>query len=155
MRWRKAGYFWTGNSRGKIGLNICANVLIKGMEERAARCAAGLLGEFRPEIFQALADPNRLTLLCRLAVASEARTVTELSNCCGVHISGVSRHLTTLRRAGIVSARKEGREVRYRLESRSLCATLRHYAAALEEAVRQGRRAARRTNRRKVRKQAR
>jgi ArsR family transcriptional regulator len=84
-----------------------------------------------PELFKALADPNRATLVVRLGDGSA--TVTEASDCCPVDVSVVSRHLRTLRSAGIVTATKEGREVRYHVEHRALADRLRDIADALEQ----------------------
>ena len=86
-----------------------------------------------PELFKALADPNRATLIVRLGGKGGPVTVTEASDCCPVDVSVVSRHLRTLRSAGIVTATKEGREVRYRVEHRALAARLREIADALEQ----------------------
>ncbi len=86
-----------------------------------------------PVIFRALGDPTRLTLLARLASASGPRTVTELSSCCGVHLSGVSRHLKMLHDAALIRSERRGREVRYRLDCGALTATLRGMADALEQ----------------------
>jgi DNA-binding transcriptional ArsR family regulator len=86
-----------------------------------------------PDLFKALADPNRATLVARLGEAGESATVTEASDCCPVDMSVVSRHLQTLRSAGIVTATKQGREVRYRVEHRALAARLREIADALEQ----------------------
>jgi DNA-binding transcriptional ArsR family regulator len=90
-------------------------------------------GSLDPEVFRALGDSVRLLLVARLANAARSLTVTEVSSCCGVHLSGVSRHLKILRDAGIVTAQKDGREVRYTLECGELAATLRVIAAALDE----------------------
>lgn len=60
-------------------------------------CRAALAENLRPELFRALCDPNRIAVISRLATAAGPLTVTEISSCCGVHISGVSRHLATLR----------------------------------------------------------
>ena len=49
----------------------------------------------------------RLALLGRLAMAREPLTVTEVADCCGVHLSGVSRHLKMLHGAG--SWKRSGR----------------------------------------------
>lgn len=84
------------------------------------------------ELLTALADPQRLVLVCNLAGRAEPATVTEASTCCGVHLSGVSRHLAQLKRAGVVEARKVGREVLYSLRQRELAATLRQVADWLE-----------------------
>ncbi len=95
-------------------------------------CRTALAESFRPELFKALCDPNRIAVVCRLATASRPLTVTEVSDCCGVHLSGVSRHLATLRDAGVIRAEKHGREVRYELDSERLTTTLRGLADALE-----------------------
>ena len=86
-----------------------------------------------PAIFRALGDPTRLALLARLASTSGPLTVTELSSCCGVHLSGVSRHLKMLRDAALIQPERQGREVRYRLDCAALTATLRGMADALEQ----------------------
>jgi DNA-binding transcriptional ArsR family regulator len=86
-----------------------------------------------PELFKALADPNRATLIVRLGAKGGTATVTEASDCCPVDLSVVSRHLRTLRSAGIVTATKEGREVRYHVEHGALAARLRDIADALEQ----------------------
>lgn len=83
-------------------------------------------------VFRALGDPTRLALLARLASAPEPLTVTELSSCCGVHLSGVSRHLKLLNEARLISAERQGREVRYQLECGHLTEVLRGMADALE-----------------------
>jgi ArsR family transcriptional regulator len=87
---------------------------------------------FDPELFRALGDETRLALVARLANATGPLTVTEAAECCGVHLSGVSRHLAALRKAGIVDARKQGREVRYSLDCGALALVLRDLADALE-----------------------
>jgi len=85
-----------------------------------------------PEMFRALGDPTRLALLARLVSSSGPQTVTELSDCCGVHLSGVSRHLKMLRDADLISAERSGREVLYDLDCTALAGTLRNLADALE-----------------------
>ena len=93
---------------------------------------AGVTRQWSPEVHRALADPNRLALLVRLATASRPLSVTQLTDCCGVHISGVSRHLALLREAGLVRCRRDGREVRYDLDLEALTARLRGLADAIE-----------------------
>ena len=96
-------------------------------------CTSTLESHFDPEIFRALGDATRLALIARLARAAEPMTVTEAATCCGVHLSGVSRHLAALRNAGLVEARKRGREVRYTIDCGALAGTLRSMADALEK----------------------
>ncbi|HSG79065.1 MAG TPA: metalloregulator ArsR/SmtB family transcription factor [Acidimicrobiia bacterium] len=85
-----------------------------------------------PDLFRALGDPNRATLIAHLGEDGGSSTVTEASECCPVDLSVVSRHLRTLRTAGVVTAHKEGREVHYRVEHRALASRLREIADALE-----------------------
>jgi ArsR family transcriptional regulator len=91
-----------------------------------------LADHLKPDLFRALSDPSRLEVLRRLAGASIPQTVTEIADCCGVHISGVSRHLALLRQTGVVQAEKSGREVRYRLDCNHVTQTLRGLADALD-----------------------
>lgn len=96
-------------------------------------CSTALAAHLRPELFQALCDPTRLALLARLATAPEAVTVTEAAGCCGVHLSGTSRHLAILKSAGVVRAERQGREVRYELDCDTLVGALRGLADAIED----------------------
>ena len=94
------------------------------------------------DLFQALCDPVRIALVAHLASCGRPVTVTEASSCCGIHFSGVSRHLALLRRAGVVRAEKHGREVHYALEANALVSTLRRLADAIESCWEEGQRAA-------------
>ena len=104
-------------------------------------CATALDECLEPELFQALCDPVRLSLVAHFAASGEPLTVTEASRCCGIHFSGVSRHLGMLKRAGVVQAEKRGREVYYRLEVEALASTRRGLADALEACWKESRRA--------------
>jgi ArsR family transcriptional regulator len=71
------------------------------------------------EIFRALADPVRLELLAYVAAHGPI---------CGCHLeerlgysqSRVSKHLSTLRRAGLVRSRRDGTWVYYELDEQAL-----------------------------------
>jgi DNA-binding transcriptional ArsR family regulator len=65
------------------------------------------------DVFAALADPNRRHLV--EALAREEATATELAADLPVTRQAVAKHLSALREAGLVDARREGRETRYRL----------------------------------------
>lgn len=104
-------------------------------------CADALEEHLEPHLFQALCDPVRLSLVAHLAASGRPLTVTEASQCCGIHFSGVSRHLGLLKRAGVVQAEKHGREMHYELEVSALTATLRGLADALERCWEEGQRA--------------
>lgn len=106
-----------------------------------AACRTALEDHLQADFFQALCDPVRLALVAHLAASGRPLTVTDASECCGIHFSGVSRHLAILKRAGIVQADKQGREVHYRLEMSALVSTLRGVADALEACAGQGERA--------------
>lgn len=80
--------------------------------------------------FQALSDGNRLRILWRLTDGE--RCVCELAEALDLGQSLLSFHLKTLREAGLVRARKEGRWMHYRLEPGSLEPLLR-FLLALEE----------------------
>jgi len=99
-------------------------------------CAEALARHLRPELFRALCDPSRLSLLVRLASTSEPMNVSAASDCCGVHVSGTSRHLRTLERAGVVTAERRGREVVYRLAAGEIVSALRGVADAIEDCCR-------------------
>jgi len=85
-----------------------------------------------PAFFRALGEPTRLAVVARLACAGRPLTVGEVADCCGVHLSGVSRHLGVLHRAGLVSVSRKGREAHYSLNREVLTRELRALADALE-----------------------
>jgi DNA-binding transcriptional ArsR family regulator len=78
------------------------------------------------DVFLAVADPTRRALLDRLRAGSAP--VAELAEGFRMSRPAVSKHLTVLRRAGLVRERREGRQRRYRLEP----APLREVAAWAE-----------------------
>jgi DNA-binding transcriptional ArsR family regulator len=96
------------------------------------RYIEALSRHLNPGIFKALGDETRVRLLARVACARAPMTVSEAASCCGVHLSGVSRHLKLLKDAGLVEAVRQGREVRYRACCAELAALLRGLAEALE-----------------------
>lgn len=69
--------------------------------------------ESRAAIIKALAHPTRLYMLERLQ--ERPHCVCELTELIGADKSTVSKHLTLLRTAGIVSCEKRGTEVHYAL----------------------------------------
>ncbi|GLZ80835.1 transcriptional regulator [Actinorhabdospora filicis] len=66
------------------------------------------------EVLAAMADPTRRALLDSLAAGGEA-SATALSTGLPVTRQAVVKHLAVLERAGLVTPRREGREVRYAL----------------------------------------
>jgi DNA-binding transcriptional ArsR family regulator len=80
------------------------------------------------EVLAALADPTRRRLLDLLA-ALGAATATSLAAELPVSRQAVVKHLAVLDQAGLVSAERAGREVRYTVRSQPLDATARWMAA--------------------------
>lgn len=72
----------------------------------------------KQDVFQAIADPTRRSLL-RLLDEGEM-PVTALSGHFAMSRTAVSKHLRVLQGAGLVHERKVGRETRYRLDPEPL-----------------------------------
>ncbi len=70
-------------------------------------------------VFRALADPTRRAVYERLAGGDEI-TVADLTRDSGVTQGAVSQHLKTLKQAGLVSERPDGRRVFYRAQPKGL-----------------------------------
>ncbi len=69
------------------------------------------LSEVKAELFKALAHPARIRAL-EVLVEGE-RSVGELQPLVGIELSHLSQQLGVLRRAGLVTTRKEGSTVHY------------------------------------------
>ena len=69
-------------------------------------------------VFRALADPSRRAIFERLTRGEAA--VKDLTARFDISQPAVSQHLATLRRAGLVSERREGRLVYYLVEPKGL-----------------------------------
>jgi DNA-binding transcriptional ArsR family regulator len=78
-------------------------------------------------VFAALADPTRWRVLTLIAERGEG-TATTLAGDLPVSRVAVVKHLAVLDRAGLVEARREGREVRYTVRPEQLDATARWMA---------------------------
>jgi DNA-binding transcriptional ArsR family regulator len=70
------------------------------------------------KVFQALADPSRRAILESLMRGEAA--VKDLTSRFDISQPAVSQHLATLRDAGLVYGRREGRCVYYRVEPRGM-----------------------------------
>lgn len=71
------------------------------------------------KVFKALADPTRRAIFERLSREGE-QTVHALTAPSGVSQPAVSKHLGTLKSAGLVRDRRHGRETFYRADSQGL-----------------------------------
>jgi len=70
-------------------------------------------------VMRALADPTRRTVFEQVVSADEI-TVVELTRGSGVTQGAISQHLKTLKLAGLVAERPEGRKVYYRARPEGL-----------------------------------
>ena len=90
----------------------------------------------RDQVFHALADPSRRAIFESLARGEAA--VKDLTARFDISQPAVSQHLATLRGAGLVTGRREGRSVYYRVDPRGLQPLLdwiAHYRAFWTEHV--------------------
>jgi DNA-binding transcriptional ArsR family regulator len=88
--------------------------------------------EARARVIKAMAHPARLIILDELAAHGE-RCVCELTELVGTDMSTVSRHLSQLRNAGLVSDEKRGTLVYYRLRVKCLTSFFSCVEAVLEQ----------------------
>ena len=79
------------------------------------------------EVLAAMADPTRRELLEDLAARGEG-TATALADGLPITRQAVVKHLAVLDRAGLVAARRRGREVRYVARPEGVAATARWLA---------------------------
>lgn len=75
------------------------------------------------DVLKAIANGARLLLVCQLAGGE--RTVGELQGAVGLSQSSVSQHLALLREHHVVSPRREGQSVYYRLASPEVAALIK------------------------------
>jgi ArsR family transcriptional regulator len=73
---------------------------------------SGPLSELKSDLFRALAHPARVAVLEVLGSDGE-RSVSELQPLVGIEASHLSQQLGILRRAGLVTTRKDGSQVFY------------------------------------------
>jgi len=71
------------------------------------------VNEAKSRIFKALAHPTRLHLLEKIYF--EAMCVSDLMEGLDADVSTISRHLSVLKRAGVVEDEKKGTQVFYKL----------------------------------------
>ena len=98
----------------------------------AGKCCLGIEEALQTKFFKALCDPCRVSILICLARAGEPSTVSEAAASCPCDMSVVSRHLATLREAGILDCEKRGKQVYYSVRFAEFVSTLRCMADAIE-----------------------
>lgn len=90
--------------------------------------------EGRARILKALAHPSRIFIVDKLA--EKPYCVCELTEMIGADTSTVSKHLSILKSAGIISDRKEGTTVYYSLEAPCLLKFIGCVEAVIEQNIR-------------------
>jgi ArsR family transcriptional regulator len=98
----------------------------------AAACCGPIDTLLKPDLFKALCDPTRAGLVACIAKCGRPCSVSEVAACCSVDTSVVSRHLSTLEKAGVLVSEREGRVVRYSVRYAGLSGTLRALADAID-----------------------
>lgn len=88
------------------------------MEGQARRAA---------EFLRSLASEHRLLILC--ALAEGERSVGELATLLGIAQPNASQHLFKLKSEGLVTARREGQTIYYRIASRHVKPIIGHLHA--------------------------
>ena len=86
-------------------------------------------------VMRALADPTRRSVFQRISRSDEI-TVAELTRGSGVTQGAISQHLKSLKQAGLVAERPEGRNVFYRARPEGLeplADWMNHYGAFWRE----------------------
>lgn len=89
-----------------------------------------------PDTLKALAEPARARLLSCLLQCGRPCSVTELAECSSSDFSMVARHLATMQRAGLLTAKKVGRTVWYSADAAALTGRFRDLADAVAELTR-------------------
>lgn len=74
------------------------------------------------KLLKALANPDRLLLLCHLVQLE--RSVAELGDLAGIAQPSLSQQLSVLRAEGLVATRREGKSIFYRIEAPAVHAVL-------------------------------
>ena len=81
------------------------------------------LAEAIADLLRTLGQPERLKIL--LAIGQQEACVCHLEAALGLRQAYISQHLMALRQAGLVTARRDGRNIYYRLEDPSLLSFIR------------------------------
>jgi ArsR family transcriptional regulator len=90
--------------------------------------------EGRAAILKALAHPSRLLIVEKLS--EKPYCVFELTSMIGADTSTVSKHLSILKNAGIISDRKKGTSVYYSLEATCLLKLLSCVESVIQQNLR-------------------
>jgi DNA-binding transcriptional ArsR family regulator len=98
---------------GRWYLRVCASTdIVRGVLDYLP-VSADVDRERYAAVGRALADPKRLCVLESLAIGE--LSVSDLSTRVGCQVPNMSQHLAVLRRAGLVTSRRDGNTILYRL----------------------------------------
>lgn len=86
---------------------------LPALQQNAARATA---------LLKAMSNPARLMVMCQLS--SGEKSVGELARAVGLSQSGLSQHLSILRREGILANRRERQTIYYRIASSDAAAVM-------------------------------
>lgn len=105
-----------------------------------ALCALGQDADAMARLLKLLSNPDRLRMLCGMGLRGNpgARpTVSELVRLTGLSQSRVSQHLALLRESGMVSAERDGQQMRYQLADPHMRRLLETLSALCEQGLSQ------------------
>lgn len=83
------------------------------------------------ELFRAFSDTSRVRILS--AIIDQEMNVSSLAETVGISESAISHHLRGLRQLRLVKARRDGKEVYYRLEDEHVIALFRQGVNHVQE----------------------
>lgn len=86
--------------------------------------------ELKADVLKALAHPTRLMMV--EALANGERCVCELNELFEADHSTISKHLAILKQAGLVSDRKDGLKVYYRLECTCIMSFIKYITDVIQ-----------------------
>lgn len=94
-------------------MNSRLPMTLETLQESAAQACA---------LLRVLANPDRLLLLCQISMGNFC--VGELEELTGIRQPTLSQQLTVLRQEGLVSSRREGKQVFYQISSTEALAVI-------------------------------
>jgi ArsR family transcriptional regulator len=83
------------------------------------------------EIFRAFSDTSRVRILS--ALTTRELNVSSLAVLVGISESAVSHHMRNLRQMGLVKARRDGKEVYYRMEDEHIITLFRQGVSHVQQ----------------------
>ncbi|WP_192984093.1 MULTISPECIES: ArsR/SmtB family transcription factor [unclassified Pseudomonas] len=92
--------------------------MVESIDIQQLRANADAAGQ----LLKALANPDRLLLLCQLSQGE--LNVSELETLLGIQQPTLSQQLAVLRREGLVATRRDGKQIFYRISSPAALAVI-------------------------------